>query len=99
MTFPLAINHNRSSISRMRSRISSQLCRFSRGFKMPVLLAQVILHRYLTVALLAFVFSTTGAVLIFKEKLSALKIAAIVLAVASIITIAHLLQFVDIRED
>jgi len=37
---------------------------------------------------LAFVFSTTGAVLIFKEKLSALKIAAIVLAVASIITIA-----------
>ena len=37
---------------------------------------------------LAFVFSTAGAVLIFKEKLSALKIAAIVLAVASIITIA-----------
>jgi uncharacterized membrane protein len=37
---------------------------------------------------LAFVFSTAGAVLILKERLSIMKILALVLAVASIITIA-----------
>jgi transporter family protein len=37
---------------------------------------------------LAFVFSSAGAMLIFKEPLSALKIVAISLAVASILTIA-----------
>jgi drug/metabolite transporter (DMT)-like permease len=37
---------------------------------------------------LAFVFSSVGAILIFKEKMSFTKIVAIVLAVASIITIS-----------
>ena len=37
---------------------------------------------------LAFVFSTAGAVLLFKERLSLLKILAIILAVASIVVIA-----------
>jgi uncharacterized membrane protein len=37
---------------------------------------------------LAFVFSSAGAMLIFKEPPSALKIVAITLAVASILTIA-----------
>jgi uncharacterized membrane protein len=37
---------------------------------------------------LAFVFSTAGAVLILKERLSVIKITAIVLAVASIVTIS-----------
>jgi uncharacterized membrane protein len=37
---------------------------------------------------LAFVFSTAGAVLILKERLSWIKVLAIILAVASIVTIA-----------
>jgi uncharacterized membrane protein len=37
---------------------------------------------------LAFVFSTVGAVLILKEQITRMKILALLLAVASIITIA-----------